>query len=238
MGSVAHLICIKPYLTLHHRAQRRRRLRHSRSPSKPRNCSEARGASVNRLFSLILRDAHKYSSATGTGLFTTGIVGFVFAPLDSLTPEAGAIHEKIKQALEQLDPSTAPPGLIEQYSLLLERFKPGEGAPGCEFVSFPGMLSRPSQPFRVDKEDHSDCYLCIQIPQLMANGTSVSWQQRTTLSLEERLSVAFTLWQDEISASLVRSILCPTIPRRTQSSIHDTLRTALVSSMQYLHRRV
>ena len=44
-----------------------------------------------------------------------------------------------------MDRTTALPGLLEQYELLLERFAPGEGSPGCEFVSFPGLLSQPSE---------------------------------------------------------------------------------------------
>ena len=35
-----------------------------------------------------------------------------------------------------------PPGLLEQYKISLERLKNGVG---CEFISFPGLNSRPSE---------------------------------------------------------------------------------------------
>ena len=43
-----------------------------------------------------------------------------------------------------LDPQTTRPGLQEQYKINLQRFEPGGGSPGCEFISFPGYLSGPS----------------------------------------------------------------------------------------------
>ncbi|PSR77274.1 hypothetical protein PHLCEN_2v7967 [Hermanssonia centrifuga] len=84
-------------------------------------------------------------SPTGSGLFTTGIVGFAFTTLDKVTSQAGTIYQYIKEMISDMDPETSPPGLMEQYKIMLERFEPGKGSPGCEFISFPGLLSHPSK---------------------------------------------------------------------------------------------
>ncbi|THG98101.1 hypothetical protein EW026_g4042 [Hermanssonia centrifuga] len=83
---------------------------------------------------------------TGSGLFTTGIVGFAFTTLDKVTSQAGTIYQYIKEMISDMDPETSPPGLMEQYKIMLERFEPGKGSPGCEFISFPGLLSHPNPP--------------------------------------------------------------------------------------------
>lgn len=56
-----------------------------------------------------------------------------------------AIYNKAKEVLEKVD-AKANPGLAKQYELMLERMKVGkDGSPGCEFISFPGLLSGPSE---------------------------------------------------------------------------------------------
>ncbi|KAI0331245.1 GMC oxidoreductase [Cubamyces sp. BRFM 1775] len=78
----------------------------------------------------------------GSGIFTTGIVGFTFAKLDQISPRAAAI---IKAAEDKVmrNANNYPPGLLEQYKISLERLRDGAG---CEFISFPGMCSRPNPP--------------------------------------------------------------------------------------------
>ncbi|KAI0353068.1 GMC oxidoreductase [Trametes cingulata] len=80
--------------------------------------------------------------STGTGIFTTGIIGFAFATLKQISPRADEI---IKAAEEKImkNANNYPPGLLEQYKISLERLKNGAG---CEFITFPGMCSRPNPP--------------------------------------------------------------------------------------------
>ncbi|KAJ3535059.1 hypothetical protein NM688_g7031 [Phlebia brevispora] len=82
----------------------------------------------------------------GAGLHTTGIIGFVFATLAQITPKAEELYQSIKDMVSKIDFSNAPPSLKQQYEILLERFDPKTGSPGCEFISFPGFLSFPSKP--------------------------------------------------------------------------------------------
>ncbi|PSR73741.1 hypothetical protein PHLCEN_2v10431 [Hermanssonia centrifuga] len=89
---------------------------------------------------------HLKLHTTGSGLYTTGIIGFAFTTLDKVTSRAEAIYESIKETVSKLDEKTSPPGLLDQYNILLERFKPGNGSPGCEFISFPGLFSFPNPP--------------------------------------------------------------------------------------------
>lgn len=86
-------------------------------------------------------------SELGQGLHTTGIVGFAFASLDMIMSEErhAGIFNKAKEALAKID-ANANPGLVKQYELTLERMELGKGgSPGCEFISFPGLLSGPSE---------------------------------------------------------------------------------------------
>lgn len=80
------------------------------------------------------------SSSTGTGIFTTGIVGFAFAKLSEITPRADEIFQAAEHKMMK-NGNSYPPGLLEQYKISLERLKDGVG---CEFISFPGMCSQPS----------------------------------------------------------------------------------------------
>lgn len=79
-------------------------------------------------------------STSGQGLFTTGIIGFSFATLDKVTPRAKEIIKATEDKIMK-NANSYPPGLLEQYKISLERLKNGVG---CEFISFPGLNSRPS----------------------------------------------------------------------------------------------
>ncbi|TFK48618.1 alcohol oxidase [Heliocybe sulcata] len=81
--------------------------------------------------------------AKGEGLYTLGMVGFTFVPLQMLSKRADEIHEAAKEKIEN-NASKYSPQLREQYKIQLERLE--KGAPGCEFISFPGFLSRPNPP--------------------------------------------------------------------------------------------
>ena len=84
--------------------------------------------------------AEPFCSNDGTGLFTTGIIGFSFARLDQIRPRA---EEIIKAAEENIsrNADNYPPGLLEQYKISLERLRNGVGQ---ELVTFPGCNSQPS----------------------------------------------------------------------------------------------
>ena len=77
------------------------------------------------------------------GLFTAGIMGFVFAPLQLYSKRANEIHQAAIKKLEA-NKDKYPPGLWEQYQIQIERLK--EHAPGCEVVNVPGFLSFPNPP--------------------------------------------------------------------------------------------
>ncbi|CDO76653.1 GMC oxidoreductase [Trametes cinnabarina] len=78
----------------------------------------------------------------GSGLFTTGIIGFSFATLSQISPKADEIVKATEEKIWK-NAKNYPPGLLEQYKLLLDRLR---NSAGCEFISFPGMLSRPNPP--------------------------------------------------------------------------------------------
>lgn len=77
------------------------------------------------------------------GLFTAGIMGFSFQPLQAYSKRADEIH---KAAIEKIEANKDkyPPGLYDQYKIQIQRLK--DGAPGCELVNVPGFLSFPNPP--------------------------------------------------------------------------------------------
>ncbi|KAI0751029.1 alcohol oxidase [Daedaleopsis nitida] len=79
---------------------------------------------------------------SGEGLFTTGIIGFSFATLPEVTSRASEIFKATEDKIMK-NANSYPPGLLEQYKISLERLKSGVG---CEFISFPGLNSRPNPP--------------------------------------------------------------------------------------------
>ncbi|CDO76652.1 GMC oxidoreductase [Trametes cinnabarina] len=87
-------------------------------------------------------EKHLDLHSKGSGLFTTGIIGFSFATLSQISPKADEI---IKAAEDKVmkNANNYPPGLLEQHKLLLDRLR---NSAGCEFISFPGMCSRPNPP--------------------------------------------------------------------------------------------
>jgi hypothetical protein len=87
---------------------------------------------------------NQYLSKTVEGIFTTGVTSFGFVTLDQVTPRAGEIYKSMENIVARLDPKTTPPGLLEQYQLLLERYKEGSTSPGLEFISVPGLMAFPS----------------------------------------------------------------------------------------------
>lgn len=74
-------------------------------------------------------------------MFTAGVVGFAFTELHRLSKRAEAIYEQAKARVEAHKDSYRP-GLLEQYEIQLERVKSGVG---CELISFPKLLSGPSE---------------------------------------------------------------------------------------------
>ncbi|KAJ3556844.1 hypothetical protein NM688_g1797 [Phlebia brevispora] len=81
---------------------------------------------------------------SNTGVFTTGLVSFVFLPLDKITsPERAAeIYAMGQNILRRMIENGAPRAHIEQTEILLERLKPGGSrrSPGCEIINFPGFI--------------------------------------------------------------------------------------------------
>ncbi|VDC02256.1 unnamed protein product [Peniophora sp. CBMAI 1063] len=77
------------------------------------------------------------------GLFTAGIMGFSFGPLQLHSKRADEIHAAAIKKIEA-NKDKYPPGLWEQYQIQIQRLK--DGAPGCEIVDVPGFLSFPNPP--------------------------------------------------------------------------------------------
>lgn len=113
----------------------------------PTCCVTPRRSPSTSSFSKLVRVVDHTSLTTFSGeqkgLFTAGIMGFVFAPLQLYSKRADEIH---KAAIEKIEANKDkyPPGLYEQYQIQIERLK--EGAPGCEVVNVPGFLSFPNPP--------------------------------------------------------------------------------------------
>lgn len=71
-----------------------------------------------------------------------GFNNFTFVPLSLIAPHrAQEIYRKAKTQIEMLDPTTTPPGLMEQYKIQLERLEPGKNqtGPGCEIIGVAGI---------------------------------------------------------------------------------------------------
>ncbi|KAI9000782.1 GMC oxidoreductase [Trametes punicea] len=80
--------------------------------------------------------------STGTGMFTTGIIGFTMSTLSQVTPKAEEIVKAAEDKIKK-NANNYPPGLLEQYKILLERLR---HAAGCEFICFPGCWALPNPP--------------------------------------------------------------------------------------------
>ena len=80
-------------------------------------------------------------SKSQSGIFTTGVVNFLFTPFDTVSSEAEAIYERAKTFVEKLELDAIAPGLLEQYKIQLERLRPGNNqtGPSCEVMSVAGV---------------------------------------------------------------------------------------------------
>ncbi|KAI0347718.1 alcohol oxidase [Trametopsis cervina] len=83
---------------------------------------------------------------SGQGIFTTGVTNFGFYTLDQISPRAAELYKRMQDIVAKLDPTTARPGLLEQYNILLNRYKPGSKNPGLEIINYPGLMSGPKVP--------------------------------------------------------------------------------------------
>ncbi|VDB94037.1 unnamed protein product [Peniophora sp. CBMAI 1063] len=72
------------------------------------------------------------------GLYTTGLMGLAFGPLQMYSKRADEIQQAAIEKIEA-NKDKYPPGLYEQYRLQIQRLK--EGAPGCEILNVPGYVS-------------------------------------------------------------------------------------------------
>jgi hypothetical protein len=64
--------------------------------------------------------------------------------LQKVSKRAEEIYENTRERIMR-NKDQCSSGLLEQYEILLARLK--SGAPGCELISFPGLLSGPSMTF-------------------------------------------------------------------------------------------
>ncbi|KAI0682713.1 GMC oxidoreductase [Cytidiella melzeri] len=120
----------------------------------------------------MLRDPETYAKhlelhKNVEGIFTTGVTSFGFVTLDEVTPRAAEIYKSMEAIVGNLDPKTTPPGLLEQYSLLLDRYKSGSTNPGLEFISMPGMMSYPNPP----EPGRRYSTLCVAVNHPWSRGT-------------------------------------------------------------------
>jgi len=71
------------------------------------------------------------------------IIGFAFVPVNDISPNASRIISDAKE-LYKKKMETSQPWLKDQYATHLNRLE--RGGPGCEFISFPGLMSQPNPP--------------------------------------------------------------------------------------------
>lgn len=99
-------------------------------------------------------------SASGSGVFTSGMVSFTFLPLDLVAPpdRAAEIYAMGQAILQRMIDSGDPPGWIEQTKILVERLEPGGSrrSPGCEIISYPGFIPG-GQPSMFSLSDTPSC---------------------------------------------------------------------------------
>jgi hypothetical protein len=82
-------------------------------------------------------------STKAEGIYMAGITNFVFMSLHDFTSKADAIYEAEKaKIVEDIKNNKYPPGLAEQYEILLERLRNRRTGP--EIATVPGFLSTPS----------------------------------------------------------------------------------------------
>ncbi|THV01184.1 alcohol oxidase [Dendrothele bispora CBS 962.96] len=102
----------------------------------------------------ILRDEKEYVNQgklfmQGKGVHTIGITNLTYAPLSAFSglDRAKALYSTQKRKIEEcINKGIYPPGLEEQYNLLLDLLDPEKGNPDVELVGFPGYISFPRPP--------------------------------------------------------------------------------------------
>ncbi|KAF9026488.1 alcohol oxidase [Hymenopellis radicata] len=96
----------------------------------------------------VLRDPESYAKhlelfTKNEGVFMISATTFAYLPLSTVSPRADKLLEAEKKKIDA-EKATYPPGLEEQYKLMLDKIE--KGAPGFELVMFPGHVSMPKQP--------------------------------------------------------------------------------------------
>lgn len=92
----------------------------------------------------------------GEGFFTKAHLGFVFAPLEWLSPRAKEIHDAQKKKVAE-NRDKYPVWLREQYDIMVERLD--SLGPGCELLPFAGFSSFPNPP--LDGKKYFSYYLSM-----------------------------------------------------------------------------
>ncbi|GBE79756.1 GMC oxidoreductase [Sparassis crispa] len=87
---------------------------------------------------------HLELHASGSGLYTIGIIGFAFVTPQMISCKVHTIKQAAKINIMK-NADTYPPGLMEQYKIQLEQLEKGI-VPSCELISYPGMLSGSNLP--------------------------------------------------------------------------------------------
>ena len=68
------------------------------------------------------------------------VIGAMFAPLESVSPDAKQINDQLAKRIEEnLKAGEYPEGLRKQFVIQLERIK--AQLPSCEIMMFPGLSS-------------------------------------------------------------------------------------------------
>jgi hypothetical protein len=128
-----------------YRAQGRCIPRDVRHPGRSRDGQEASRTLVGA-FPPNRRDCSRPSSKHKKGLFAAGITGFGFVPLSLLSPRAEELRKEITERVHA-NADKYPPGLKEQYDIMLDRL--ARGAPAIEIMPSPGCHASPSSFFYI-----------------------------------------------------------------------------------------
>ncbi|KAL9712335.1 hypothetical protein Ac2012v2_003572 [Leucoagaricus gongylophorus] len=89
-------------------------------------------------------EKHRKLFANGEGLFTMGVVTFIFAPFPSLSHNAQEIKSEARKKIEsEIAAGKYAPAVVEQYKIILERI---DRQPSCEVIGFPGYYGGDNPP--------------------------------------------------------------------------------------------
>ncbi|KAG7097832.1 hypothetical protein E1B28_005150 [Marasmius oreades] len=81
----------------------------------------------------------------GQGVYTTGLANLVWLSFSDVTPRSESlIAEEGKRIDEDIKNNIYPPGLTDQYKILLEGLR--NNAPGCEYTTFPRFFALDKPP--------------------------------------------------------------------------------------------